>query len=237
MGDFDKSRKIAFLPGTSGVGKALAKNLAKAGYKILIGGAKLGEAKASVKEIQKAAGSACPFIEAMDMKGAAGAAKVIFFAVSGSQEEKKDLLQDLQSELKGKTIIDVTTAAYLKDESKWGQTSTTHMNREALAVPAKWVRCWNTVFVGLLENPPPSDSPHNIIICGDDQDAVTDAKQLTDCQPGFKVGSYCLALQHDSTCKMLQYSVVNAGMQTCHNALTDKLHNNSLSHVTFLGCE
>ncbi len=65
----------------------------------------------------------------------------------GSQEEKKDLLQDLQSELKGKTIIDVTTAAYLKDESKWGQTSTTHMNQEALAVPAKWVRCWNTVFV------------------------------------------------------------------------------------------
>ncbi len=84
MGDFDKSRKIAFLPGTSGIGKALAKNLAKAGYKILIGGAKLGEAKASVKEIQKAAGSACPFIEAMDMKGAAGAAKVIFFAMSVS---------------------------------------------------------------------------------------------------------------------------------------------------------
>ncbi len=67
--------------------------------------------------------------------------------MQGSQEDKKDLLQDLQSELKGKTIIDVTTAAYLKDESKWGQMSTTHMNQEALAVPAKWVRCWNTVFV------------------------------------------------------------------------------------------
>lgn len=179
MGDFDKSRKIAFLPGTSGVGKALAKNLAKAGYKILIGGAKLGEAKAAVKEIQKAAGSACPFIEAMDLKGAAAASKCVFFAMpvsgsitwtktikaksvmylrsrlsnllhcssQGSQEEKKDLLQELQSELKGKTIIDVTTASYLKDESKWGQTSTTHMNQEALAVPAKWVRCWNTVFV------------------------------------------------------------------------------------------
>lgn len=186
MGDFDKSRKIAFLPGTSGIGKALAKNLAKAGYKILIGGAKLGEAKATVKEIQKVAGSACPFIEAMDMKGAAAAAKVIFFAMSGSQEDKKDLLQSLQTEMKGKTIIDVTTAAYLKDESKWGQTSTTHMNQEALAVPAKWVRCWNTVFVGLLENPPPSDNPHNIIVCGDDQDAVTDAKQLIDCQSGFK---------------------------------------------------
>jgi predicted dinucleotide-binding enzyme len=50
------------------------------------------------------------------------------------------------------------------------------------------------VLQGLLENPPPSDSPHNIIVCGDDQDAVTDAKQLTDCQPGFKVGSHCLAL-------------------------------------------
>lgn len=177
MGDFDKSRKIAFLPGTSGVGKALAKNLAKAGYKILIGGAKLGEAKAAVKEIQKAAGPACPFIEAMDLKGAAAASKCVFFAMpvsgskpcietmkachclrcrlsnllhcssQGSQEEKKDLLQELQSELKGKTIIDVTTASYLKDESKWGQTSTTHMNQEALAVPAKWVRCWNTVFV------------------------------------------------------------------------------------------
>ena len=87
MGDFDKSRKIAFLPGTSGVGKALAKNLAKAGYKILIGGAKLGEAKAAVKEIQKAAGSACPFIEAMDLKGAAAASKCVFFAmpVSGSK--------------------------------------------------------------------------------------------------------------------------------------------------------
>ncbi len=50
------------------------------------------------------------------------------------------------------------------------------------------------VLQGLLENPPPSDSPHNIIVCGDDQDAVTDAKQLTDCQPGFKVGSHYLAL-------------------------------------------
>lgn len=87
MGDFDKSRKIAFLPGTSGIGKALAKNLAKAGYKILIGGAKLGEAKATVKEIQKVAGSACPFIEAMDMKGAAAAAKVIFFAMSVSADQ------------------------------------------------------------------------------------------------------------------------------------------------------
>ena len=72
---------------------------------------------------------------------------VLHCSSQGSQEEKKDLLQDLQSELKGKTIIDVTTASYLKDESKWGQTSTTHMNQEALAVPAKWVRCWNTVFV------------------------------------------------------------------------------------------
>jgi len=45
MGDFDKSRKIAFLPGTSGIGKALATNLAKAGYKILIGGASLEKQK------------------------------------------------------------------------------------------------------------------------------------------------------------------------------------------------
>ena len=65
----------------------------------------------------------------------------------GSQEDRKAVLQDLQSELKGKTIIDVTTAAYLKEESKWGQTSTVLMHQEALAAPAKWVRCWNTVFV------------------------------------------------------------------------------------------
>ena len=39
------------------------------------------QAKAAVKEVSKAAGSACPFIEAMDMKGAAASAKVIFFAV------------------------------------------------------------------------------------------------------------------------------------------------------------
>lgn len=65
----------------------------------------------------------------------------------GSQDERKEVLLQLQSALKGKTIIDVTTASYLKDESKWGQTSTTHMNAEALAAPAKWVRCWNTVFV------------------------------------------------------------------------------------------
>ena len=42
------------------------------------------------------------------------------------------------------------------------------------------------VTQGLLENPPPSDNPHNIIVCGDDQDAVAEAKQLIDCQPGFK---------------------------------------------------
>ena len=84
MADFDKSRKIAFLPGTSGIGKALAKNLAGAGFKILIGGAKLGEAKAAVKDIQKAVGSACPFIEARDLAGAASESKVIFFALSVS---------------------------------------------------------------------------------------------------------------------------------------------------------
>lgn len=44
------------------------------------------------------------------------------------------------------------------------------------------------VLQGLLENPPPSDNPHHVIVCGDDQDAVTDAKQLIDCQSGFKVG-------------------------------------------------
>ena len=84
MAEFDKSRKIAFLPGTSGIGKALAKNLAKAGFKILIGGVKLGEAKAAVKDIQKAAGSACPLLEAHDLKGAAEKAKVVFFALSVS---------------------------------------------------------------------------------------------------------------------------------------------------------
>lgn len=56
------------------------------------------------------------------------------------------MLQDLQQELKGKTIIDITTASYLKEEKQWGQTSTTHQNQEALAAPAKWVRAWNTVF-------------------------------------------------------------------------------------------
>ena len=45
----------------------------------------------------------------------------------------------------------------------------------------------NDVLQGLLENPPPSDNPHSIIVVGDDQDAVTDAKQLIDCQSGFKV--------------------------------------------------
>lgn len=64
------------------------------------------------------------------------------------------------------------------------------------------------VLQGLLENPPPSDNPHSVIICGDDQDAVTDAKQLIDCQSGFKVGSHALCqvaaiiilLQHDCIC-------------------------------------
>ena len=81
MADFNKSRMIAFLPGTSGIGKALAKNLAGAGFKILIGGVKLGEAKAAVKEIQKAVGSVCPYIEARDLAGAASEAKVIFLAL------------------------------------------------------------------------------------------------------------------------------------------------------------
>ncbi len=63
------------------------------------------------------------------------------------------------------------------------------------------MREMTNVLQGLLENPPPADSPHNIIICGDDQDAVTDAKQLTDCLPGFKVGSHCLAIKNDAVCK------------------------------------
>lgn len=45
---------------------------------------------------------------------------------------------------------------------------------------------------GLLESPPPSDDPHNVILCGDDQDAVEDAKQLIDCQSGFKVQNYAV---------------------------------------------
>ena len=64
----------------------------------------------------------------------------------GSQADRKEVLQDLQSEMKGKTIIDITTASYLKEEKQWGQTSTTHQNQEALAASAKWVRGWNTVF-------------------------------------------------------------------------------------------
>ena len=45
-----------------------------------------------------------------------------------------------------------------------------------------------------MENPPPSDNPHSIIVVGDDQDAVTDAKQLIDCQSGFKVS--CTPMKH-----------------------------------------
>ena len=40
--------------------------------------------KAAVKDIQKAVGSACPFIEARDLAGAASESKVIFFALSVS---------------------------------------------------------------------------------------------------------------------------------------------------------
>ena len=53
---------------------------------------------------------------------------------------------------------------------------------------------------GLIESPPPSDNPHNVILCGDDQEAVEDAKQLIDCQSGFKVrGSAVMlaTLSHD----------------------------------------
>lgn len=60
------------------------------------------------------------------------------------------------------------------------------------------------VMQGLLENPPPSDNPHNVIVCGDDQDAVTDAKQLIDCQSGFKVGALAAFVQSISVICDLQ---------------------------------
>lgn len=97
--------------------------------------------------------------------------------------------QVLEHSLCGELHIEVMHCRVLYcqfDHDNAFQTKLLHLN--TLTCNDSLVLTLASAFLqGLLENPPPSDNPHNIIVCGDDQDAVTDAKQLIDCQTGFKV--------------------------------------------------
>ena len=188
-----KSLKLAFVPGTGNMGGGLARLYARAGFNVIVGSRQVDKAQTKVNEIKASLtasddskSNTFDNITAATNEDASSQGDIIFWCIQAKEEQRYEALRALGSNYFGKVVIDVTNIMYARDESAWGQTSATTLNKqvtdEMLEAVRKdnpdtkdvyWCSAFKGTFAKLFNDDAPLNEkyPASIIVTGDNKDA------------------------------------------------------------------
>lgn len=175
---------IAVLGGTGPQGRGLARRFAAGGIKVVLGSRTAERAEEVARDLAAAVGGD---ITGADNRAAAGIADIVLVVVPW--DGHAELLADLAEELRGKIVVDCVNPLGFDKQGPYALPVTegsAAQQAQALLPGSVVVGAFHHLSAVLLEDPEVTDLDTDVLVLGDDRDAVDAVIGLAAVLPGVR---------------------------------------------------
>jgi 8-hydroxy-5-deazaflavin:NADPH oxidoreductase len=193
---------VGFLGGTGEQGRGLARRMAAAGQRVLIG-------SRDAERARRAAAATGPAVDGLDNAGCAVAADVVVVAVPYSGHA--DLLASLADELAGKVVVDCVNPLGFDAEGAFVlpvQEGSAAQQAAALLPASRVVGAFHHVSAVTLLDPGLATVDTDVLVVGDDRTATDVVQALAERVPGMR-GVYAGRLRNAGQVEALTANLVS----------------------------
>jgi NADPH-dependent F420 reductase len=180
-------RVVAVLGGTGPQGRGLARRLAQAGHRLVIGSRSAERGQSAAETLSADIGAAPGAVTGDDNAGAAAAGEIVIVAVPW--EGHGELLESLRDQLRGKIVVDCVNplgfdkqGAYALDVPE----GSAAQQAAALLPDSTVVAAFHHVSAVLLEDPEVSAFDLDVLVLGEDRAATDLVQALAASIPGMR---------------------------------------------------
>ncbi len=165
---------VAVLGGTGKLGPGLAKRLAAAGYKVIIGSRQAEKAARIAADLNEELSS--EIITGLENRQAAGAADISILTVRATAHEAA--IAALQGSLDGKILVDSTARVDFRDPLPPDGPSAPRKAQDKLGPQVQVVAAFQNVPSHALQHDPGEALDVDVMVCADDKDSAEEVIQL-----------------------------------------------------------
>lgn len=180
-------RVVAVLGGTGPQGRGLARRLAQAGHRLVIGSRSAERGQSAAETLSADIGAAPGAVTGDDNAGAAAAGDIVIVAVPW--EGHGELLESLREQLRGKIVVDCVNplgfdkqGAYALDVPE----GSAAQQAAALLPDSTVVAAFHHVSAVLLEDPEVQSFDLDVLVLGEDREATDLVQALAASIPGMR---------------------------------------------------
>ena len=198
--------KVGILGGAGPQGRGLATRLAASGHEVLIGSRRVERAEAAAAEIRRP-NSSGRIAGVGNSDAAAGAELVI---VSVPYHSHADLLSSLATELAGKIVVDCVNPLGFDERGPFPlrvAAGSAAQEAQQLLPDSTVIAAFHHVSAVLLNDPAIDHFADDVLVLGDDRDAVTLVCELATAIPGVR-GVYAGRLRNAGQVEALAANLI-----------------------------
>jgi NADPH-dependent F420 reductase len=180
-------RVVAVLGGTGPQGRGLARRLAQAGHRLVIGSRSAERGQSAAETLSADIGAAAGAVTGDDNVGAAAAGEIVIVAVPW--EGHGELLESLRDQLRGKIVVDCVNplgfdkqGAYALDVPE----GSAAQQAAAILPDSTVVAAFHHVSAVLLEDPEVDSFDLDVLVLGEDREATDLVQALAASIPGMR---------------------------------------------------
>jgi 8-hydroxy-5-deazaflavin:NADPH oxidoreductase len=180
-------RVVAVLGGTGPQGRGLARRLAQAGHRLVIGSRSAERGQSAAETLSADIGAAPGAVTGDDNAGAAAAGEIVIVAVPW--EGHGELLESLREQLRGKIVVDCVNplgfdkqGAYALDVPE----GSAAQQAAAILPDSTVVAAFHHVSAVLLEDPEVDSFDLDVLVLGEDREATGLVQALAASIPGMR---------------------------------------------------
>lgn len=175
---------VAILGGTGPQGRGLARRFAAGGVRVVVGSRNAATAEATAESLVAATGGD---VRGTENRAAAAAAEIVIVAVPW--DGHADLVTSLRAELAGKVVIDCVNPLGFDKNGPYALVvpeGSAAQQAQELLPESRVVGAFHHVSATLLEDPDVAELDTDVLVVGDDRDAVEVAVALAAVLPGVR---------------------------------------------------
>lgn len=175
---------VAILGGTGPQGRGLARRFAAGGVRVVVGSRNAATAEATAESLVAATGGD---VRGTENRAAAASAEIVIVAVPW--DGHANLVTSLRAELAGKVVIDCVNPLGFDKNGPYALVvpeGSAAQQAQELLPESRVVGAFHHVSATLLEDPDVAELDTDVLVVGDDRDAVEVAVALAAVLPGVR---------------------------------------------------
>lgn len=199
-------KTVAVLGGTGPQGRGLARRLAAAGQRVVVGSRSDERASSTAGDLAEATGG---YVTGAANAEAAGQGDIVIIAVPW--DGHRQLLVELAPTLAGKIVVDCVNPMGFDKQGAYAlevEEGSAAQQAEALLPDSRVVAAFHHVSAVLLEDPAVDSIDTDVMVLGDDREATDTVRELVDKFPGMR-GIYAGRLRNARQVEALTCNLVS----------------------------